>query len=138
MEDDLNRPGPAPTDPTQTDPTQTSPIEESPIVEMAFVFGQNFGSELGPDGMAAAREILKDALDQGLGVGTHKWEEPFRTFVLRHVAKIATQADAHVRDGMSDGDAVRKAWRDIAERTLRTLKALGQQQVLSICRPKKP
>ena len=108
-------------------------MEDNPIVEMAFVFGQNFRSDLGADGIEAAKKILDDTLTNGLGTGGYEWKEPFRSFILHRVEQIARQADASVRAGMSRGEALNKAYEDVADRTR---KILGRDNKVfeSICR----
>ena len=103
------------------------------VTEMAFVFGQNFRSDLGADGIEAAKKILDLTLARGLGTGGYEWEEPFRSFVLHRVEQIARQADASVGAGMSRGEALNKAYQDVADRTT---KILGRNKKLfeSICR----
>lgn len=91
-------------------------------LEIVAEFGRCSGEEVTEEIREALMDIFADTVQKGVQDYGVKWEEPIRSYVLRHVCKIAARAKNCAECGELTAEDVEEAAGSILDRARRACK----------------
>lgn len=113
-----------------------SPSMDDIRMEVAIEFGRNIRSEMDAEAVQRAAAVFDETVREAIESEDYAWDEGTRSFVLRHIGKIARRADALAGGASISAENLEAAKAEIFERTKAALdRALRPEPVLiTICR----